>query len=296
MVLYVDAASRSNSRTRKLAYCLLNNLNDYTKEISLYDKDNYRASDFAEADIIIFAAPHYNLSYPALLHKYLEDITVEGVTYQFEDGKNKGLCKAKELYYITTCGGAIQKPDIAFEHIKRLCAQRFGIENTIYFCAEGLDLEGINADVVLQNKMDEISNLSLGISEPQTSSSSKIMIVDDSKINILKADHILKEYGFETITASSGAECLKELKINNISLILLDIEMPDMNGFETLEEIRKHPESASIPVVFVTADKSMDAVVKAGQYKVAGYVTKPFKEEELINHVRRSLANQKRNG
>lgn len=112
-----------------------------------------------------------------------------------------------------------------------------------------------------------------------------ILIVDDTNVNILKADFILKNEGYTTLKATSGMSCLKVLKTNHVDLVLLDIEMPDMNGFETLDEIRKNPATKDIPVIFVTSDHDTDIVLKAIQKKVAAYVTKPFNEEELLTHV-----------
>lgn len=112
-----------------------------------------------------------------------------------------------------------------------------------------------------------------------------ILIVDDTNVNILKADFILKNEGFKTLTANSGAACLKVLRTNHADLILLDIEMPEMNGFEVLDALRSNPNTSDIPVIFVTSDKETDIVIRAIQKKVAAYVTKPFNEDELLNHV-----------
>lgn len=112
-----------------------------------------------------------------------------------------------------------------------------------------------------------------------------ILIVDDTNVNILKADFILKNEGFKTLTANSGEACLKVLKTHQADLILLDIEMPEMNGFEVLDALRSNANTSSIPVIFVTSDKDTDIVIKAIQKKVSAYVTKPFNEEELLSHV-----------
>lgn len=112
-----------------------------------------------------------------------------------------------------------------------------------------------------------------------------ILIVDDTNVNILKAEFILKNEGYTTLKANSGMACIKKLKTNHVDLILLDIEMPEMNGFETLSVIRSDPTTKDIPVIFVTSDKETDIVLKAVKSKVVAYVTKPFTEEELLGHV-----------
>lgn len=113
----------------------------------------------------------------------------------------------------------------------------------------------------------------------------KILIVDDSRVNIIKAEFILKNQGYPTLSAESGMAALKTLSMNKIDLILLDVDMPEMNGLETLEAIRSNPDTAKIPVIFVTSDSSTDTIVEAAKHNISGYVKKPFSEEELLTHV-----------
>ena len=131
MVLYIDACVRKNSRTRRLADCLLHTLNaPYTRlrlaecvfptvdEAFLEKRDRLLregdfdnpvfayARQFAQADKIIIAAPFWDLSFPAVLKSYLEQINVVGITFRYTpEGIPEGLCRAERLYYVTTAGG-----------------------------------------------------------------------------------------------------------------------------------------------------------------------------------------------
>ena len=178
MVLFINACVREESRTRRLADCLLrqltaegrNALADEVKEVELIglvlpkvDEAfiNYRnelveagdysdpifdlAKDFAAADKIVIAAPFWDLSFPAILKQYLEQICVVGLTFYYENDIPKGLCKAKKLYYVTTAGGPIHNDEFGYGYVKSLAQAFFGIEVCELVKAEGLDI--IDADV-----------------------------------------------------------------------------------------------------------------------------------------------------
>lgn len=112
-----------------------------------------------------------------------------------------------------------------------------------------------------------------------------ILVVDDDAMNLKVAKFILEQKGYSVPTVSSGAECLLHLKKKKVDLILLDVEMPVMNGMKTLERIREMPEYAKIPVMFLTADASKDTVISAGKLDVAGYVKKPYDPQELLERI-----------
>lgn len=318
MVLFLNACARNDSRTKKLAKVLLKVLDEYVKEVELYKLDIPLLSDetiksreeaakkqddadpfvalskeFADANTIVIAAPYWDLAYPAKLRAYIEAVMTRGITFDILDnGDYKGLCKAKELYYITTSGGIIGDVNLGYEHIKDLASRMWGVEKCYYYSAEGLDLAGNDPEEILKKRMDQIKVIKSDAYQT-IGLRNRVMVVDDSHVNILKAEHILKENGFFTASAISGAECLKKLKMDKADLILLDIEMPQMNGFEVLEALRSDPETAKIPVIFVTADKSVDVVLEAAKKNVAAYVTKPFDADQLIGHVRKALAGAK---
>lgn len=105
-------------------------------------------------------------------------------------------------------------------------------------------------------------------------SQKSILVVDDEPMNHKMVQFILKsENQYRVQAVSTGMEAIEVLKENPVDLILLDIEMPGMNGFETLAEIRKLSE---IPVVFMTADKDLSTIERAEKMGVDDYLTKPF--------------------
>lgn len=116
-----------------------------------------------------------------------------------------------------------------------------------------------------------------------------ILVVDDDEMNLKMAQFILKRDGYTVITAFSGMECLTTLQSRTVDLILLDVEMPVMNGIETLEHIRKNEEFANIPVMFLTADATEDTVIAAGKLDAAGYVKKPYMPQDFLERVKKIL-------
>jgi len=118
----------------------------------------------------------------------------------------------------------------------------------------------------------------------------KIMIVDDEEHILELESAILQNEGYETITASSGKECLEKLKSAKPDLILLDMMMPEMSGRETCQRIRENPKTKDMKVAFVTvarfSEVGKDALKKM---KVQDYITKPFDNEDLVARVKKML-------
>lgn len=110
-----------------------------------------------------------------------------------------------------------------------------------------------------------------------------ILIVDDSKINVMIAENILKkEECYQILKAVSGMEAITIVSKNPVDLVLLDIEMPEMDGFETFEKIR---EQSKVPVIFMTADKELSTMNRATEMGVEDYITKPFSPPSLLECV-----------
>ena len=108
--------------------------------------------DFANADTIVIAAPYYDLSFPAMLKQYFEQINVLGLTFTYsETGIPKGLCRAKSLYYVTTAGGPILSDDFGYGYVKALANTFYGIDAVYQIKAEGLDVVGANVEEILNS-------------------------------------------------------------------------------------------------------------------------------------------------
>lgn len=99
------------------------------------------ANQFAAADKIIIGAPYWDLSFPALLKIYFENISVNGITFCYTEQGIRGLCRAQKLIYITTCGGLIGENNTGEQYIRGLC-EMFGIKEFSVLTAQGLDIEG----------------------------------------------------------------------------------------------------------------------------------------------------------
>jgi DNA-binding response OmpR family regulator len=113
-----------------------------------------------------------------------------------------------------------------------------------------------------------------------------ILLVDDDPAMRRLPSVLLKREGFEILEASSGTEALEILKTETPDLILLDIMMPDMDGFEVCEAIRENPRTADVPVIMLSAvsDQVRDSTIR-----VDDYLTKPFRPQELVPKVKSFL-------
>lgn len=119
---------------------------------------------------------------------------------------------------------------------------------------------------------------------------SSILIVDDEKGVRFVVRKILEAEGYQVTEARSGRNCLKKLEKETPDLILLDIMMPGMSGWETLKEIKNDPDLTGIPVAMLTVKKiSADTMKKEEIGGLVDYITKPFSKEGLTESIRKIL-------
>lgn len=118
----------------------------------------------------------------------------------------------------------------------------------------------------------------------QTDNSQKtVLVVDDEELSIeLVRNIFMNQLGYELLTAASGDAALEILKTDSVDLVLLDLEMPGMNGLEVFRRIK---ENCDIPVVFMTATKDLSTMEKARELGVEDYITKPFMPQILLETV-----------
>jgi len=119
----------------------------------------------------------------------------------------------------------------------------------------------------------------------------KIMVVDDEPDILFTVGQMLEVNGYEVIKAVDGKECLDKLNQVTPDLVLLDIMMPEMSGWDVAAKIKEKPEWSSIPIVFLTA-KGDSMSVGIGGLAAEDYITKPFDIEDLKNRVQKILNKQ----
>ena len=181
-ILFLNACIRPASRTYELAKALLARLGGEVSEVRLEDappmlnlqrlEQRSRAAEendfsdgvfdaareFALADVIVVAAPYWDLMFPAVLKAYLESITVCGITFCYSpEGRPKSLCRVRKLYYVTTAGGFIGENDFGFSYVRALARNFFGIGEIFRYSAEGLDIFGADAEGIMSKAKAEIT-------------------------------------------------------------------------------------------------------------------------------------------
>ncbi len=117
-----------------------------------------------------------------------------------------------------------------------------------------------------------------------------ILIVDDVEENVQLLGNIFQEHNYDVSFASNGRYALDILETESPDLIMLDIMMPDMDGFEICEKIKENPRNKDIPIIFLTAKTQQEDIIKGFEMGAVDYVTKPFEINELIARVNTHLS------
>lgn len=118
----------------------------------------------------------------------------------------------------------------------------------------------------------------------------KILIVDDVMSNVLLLKVLLTNEKFAIATASNGRQALEQVEKENPDLVLLDVMMPDMSGFEVAQHLKSNPNTADIPIIFLTALNSTADIAKGFQVGANDFISKPFNKEELIIRVTHQIS------
>jgi len=124
-------------------------------------------------------------------------------------------------------------------------------------------------------------------------SKGKILIADDNPINLRLLETMLQKNGYTICTTTNGNEALTQVEICQPDLILLDIKMPDINGFEVCKQLKDNEKTKNIPVIFISAMGQTHNIVKGFKLGSIDYITKPFHIDEVLARVQTHITIQK---
>ena len=114
----------------------------------------------------------------------------------------------------------------------------------------------------------------------------RVMVVDDNTVNLATVEQSLMEK-YEVIPMISGRRAVKYLYRDRVDLILLDVQMPIMDGIDTLREIRTQPNGTTVPVIFLTSRTDKNTVLEGSKLGIMDYITKPFEPDDLQKRIER---------
>jgi two-component system sensor histidine kinase/response regulator len=130
---------------------------------------------------------------------------------------------------------------------------------------------------------------------PAETNTGCLLVVDDQESNIQVVGAALGKLGFEILPATGGLQAFQRLAVRRPDLILLDLLMPEMDGFEVCRRIRENANWAEIPIIFLSSADDKGLIVRALESGGVDYITKPFNHAELVTRVRTHLALKKAN-
>jgi len=116
----------------------------------------------------------------------------------------------------------------------------------------------------------------------------KVLVVDDEPDILFTVSNMLEMNGYSVVKATNGKECIKKVSQHNPDLILLDIMMPEMSGWDVAAKIRDNPSWCNIPIIFLTA-KGDTMSIGMGGITAQDYIVKPFNIKDLKNRVEQVL-------
>jgi DNA-binding response OmpR family regulator len=117
----------------------------------------------------------------------------------------------------------------------------------------------------------------------------RIMVVDDDPDTVTILARYLQREGFATLEALSGPQCLKLVGETHVDVILLDLMMPEMDGFEVVRALKNNPATAEIPIIMVTARDDIESRSEGMRVGVSDFLAKPVFRKQLANRIRAQL-------
>ena len=124
----------------------------------------------------------------------------------------------------------------------------------------------------------------------------KVLVVDDEPNIVLSLEFLMQQAGFEVVTAEDGETALARVSETRPDLMLLDISLPGIGGFDVLERLRADPDFACLPIIMLTAHGREVEREKGLALGADDYITKPFSTRELVERVKRLLGDAGREG
>lgn len=118
----------------------------------------------------------------------------------------------------------------------------------------------------------------------------KLLVVDDVQTNVLLLKALLGKEGYGILVANNGQEALEVIRNENPDLILLDVMMPGMDGFEVAERLKSEEFRCEIPIIFLTALDDTQSIVNGFKLGVGDFISKPFRKEELMVRIKHQLS------
>jgi class 3 adenylate cyclase/ActR/RegA family two-component response regulator len=180
--------------------------------------------------------------------------------------------------------------------LKDETCEDFEIGFVLYHSGEFADAQPLFEKVLQINENDKAAQIYLNrcreVLGMTTPLAAKILVVDDTAMNVKILSNILKANKFEVLVAQNGESALTTAESQEPLLILLDIMMPGMDGFETCRRLKAQPRTKDIPVIFITALTEKEYIIKGFDVGAVDYITKPFQREEVLARVRVHLSNR----
>ena len=124
---------------------------------------------------------------------------------------------------------------------------------------------------------------------PGMTARTKVLVVDDHDVNLLLAQHTLEDAGYDVVLAANGMEALARFVEQPADCVLLDVRMPDLDGFAVCERLRSLPGGAEMPVLFLTALRDIETFDRASRVDADDFLTKPVRPQELVARVRTAI-------
>lgn len=123
-----------------------------------------------------------------------------------------------------------------------------------------------------------------------TTPAKRILVVDDQEENLYLLRVLLSSHGYEVLEARSGEQAMERLRETACDLVLLDVMMPGMDGYEVCRNIRQEEPLSHLPVILLTAKRDVDSKVQGLDVGASDYITKPFDRQEVLARIRSLLS------